>query len=350
MTRASRSDQQDNTLADADTLDAEILARGAVLRRTDFQSSILKNKRNTVALCIALLIISFVLGYTIGWAVESYLNLNNTPDTVDLKFNSIWGIYGALIVTGIGVIVSLISISSGDRIVLSMSGARKADHSEERRLHNVVEEMAIAAGLPKPEVYVIESPALNAFATGLSPEKSAIAVTRGMLEACTRQELQGVVAHEMSHILNDDVLFATVIGVMVGWIAILSDGLSRVPRHVGRASISSKKSGGGIVILIILLVVIILAPISARLVQMSISRQREYLADATSVKLTRNPLGLIGALTKIGNTKERFKGANRGIQHIFITNPFRDFGMNASALMSTHPPLYDRIQRLQNLG
>lgn len=338
-------------------------APSGALERTDFHSAIRRNERNTVWLCLVMVLIGMLVGYVIGWAVEIVM-LGGAPlpdgrqivTVVDaLTYISPWGLNGSLVMLAAGTLWVIVAVFFGDRIVLAMSGAHEVTAEEEPRLHNVVEEMALAAGLPKPKVAVMESPALNAFATGLRPERSAVAVTRGLLERLQRTELQGVVAHEMGHIANNDVLYATAVAVIVGLIALVSDMALRSLRY-GRWGFaggrrSGGKGGGGaaIVVLVILLVFLIIAPLAARLVQMAISRQREYLADATAVKLTRNPLGLIGALQKIDASPERYRGANRAIQHLFIANPFRKFGPRARALFSTHPPTGERIERLRNL-
>jgi heat shock protein HtpX len=272
------------------------------------------------------------------------------------------GLLGGAVLAGIGMISAGVTLAFGDKVVLSMNGAREVTPEAEPVLHNVVEEMAIAAGLPKPRVYVMESEALNAFATGLSPQKSAIAVTRGLLNTLNREQLQGVVAHEMGHVLNLDTRYMVAVGIMVGLIALVSDVVLRSMRFGSFRSSSSRrngssssdsKGGGGaaIIVFVIMLVFLILAPIAAQLVRMAVSRQREYLADATSVQLTRNPIGLIGALEKLGagETKGPEIG-NRATQHLFIVNPLRNFGENASALFATHPSIAERIQRLQNLG
>jgi heat shock protein HtpX len=255
-----------------------------------------------------------------------------------------------------------VTLAFGDKVVLSMNGAKEVTAEQEPQLHNVVEEMAIAAGLTKPRVYVMESEALNAFATGLSPQKAAIAVTRGLLKALNREQLQGVVAHEMGHVLNLDTRYMAAVGIMVGLIALFSDLVLRSMRFGSyRSSSSSRRDndsgnskgggGGAIIVFIIMIVFLILAPIAAQLVRLAVSRQREYLADATSVQLTRNPVGLIGALEVLdaGENKGPELG-NRATQHLFIVNPLKAFGDNASALFATHPSIAERIQRLQNLG
>jgi heat shock protein HtpX len=336
-------------------------APAGALARTDFHAAIRRNERNTVWLCLIMVLIGMAVGYVIGWAVEIMViagrELPDRPPVtgfVDaLVYPSLWGLNGSAIMLAAGGLWIIIALVAGDRVVLAMAGARQVSADEEPRLHNVVEEMALAAGLPKPRVAVMESPALNAFATGLKPEKSAIAVTRGLLDRLERQELQGVVAHEMSHIANNDILYATSVSVIVGLIVLVADMALRGLRYgtYGGMGRGRSKGGGGAAaaVLVVLLVFMIAAPLAARLVQMAVSREREYLADATAVKFTRNPLGLIGALEKIDGTAERYEGANRAIQHLFIANPLRKFGADAPALFSTHPSTAERIGRLRDL-
>ncbi|WP_395017036.1 M48 family metallopeptidase [Dongia sp.] len=324
---------------------------------TDFLAAQRDNRAKTWVLILSLIIIGFLLGYVLGWALEAW---STDASRFNLFAVSGLGVLGGAGLAGIGVISAGVTLAFGDKVVLSMNGAREVTAEQEPKLHNVVEEMAIAAGLPKPKVYVMESEALNAFATGLSPQKSAIAVTRGLMKALNREQLQGVVAHEMGHVLNLDTRYMVAVGIMVGLIALVSDLVLRSFRFGGSSSSSSSrrssrdsKGGGGaaIIVVVIMVVFLILAPIAAQLVRFAVSRQREYLADATSVQLTRNPVGLIGALEKLGggNTKAPEIG-NRATQHLFIVNPLKNFGEHASALMATHPSIQERIERLQNLG
>jgi heat shock protein HtpX len=274
-----------------------------------------------------------------------------TPEQQGIWFASRWGVTTALVLILIGTVWSWISFQAGDRIILRMTGANAVTADEEPQLHNVVEEMAIAAGIRKPRVCVIETDALNAFATGMHPARATIGVTRGLLDTLNREELQGVIGHEMGHIVNWDIRYATAVGVIVGLIALVSDGALRSLRYSGRSQHSNSRAGGGaVVIVLFLLVFAALAPLFSRLVQMAVSRQREFLADATSVRLTRHPEGLIAALEKLALNAKPFSGANRATQHMFIVNPFRNFSEQASSLMATHPPLELRIRRLRNLG
>lgn len=333
------------------------------LRRTDFHAAIRRNNRNTVWLCALMALIGAGLGYVVGWAAEVYgLAVSGSGDPAApatawqaVTYASAWGTTGAAVMLLLSAAWILVALTAGDRIVLGMAGARLVDREREPVLHNVVEEMAIAAGVPKPRVAVMETPALNAFATGLRPEKAAVAVTRGLLDRLERSELQAVVAHEMGHVANNDVLYATAIGVIVGLIALVADGALRSLRYarLGRGRSGSRGKGAGAVALVALVVLVIsfiVAPLAARLVQAAISREREYLADATAVRFTRNPLALIGALSKIDESSVRLESANRAIQHLFVVNPLKRFGDRAGALFSTHPPTPKRIERLRNLG
>jgi heat shock protein HtpX len=326
---------------------------------TDFLAAQRDNRVKTWVLILALINLGFLLGYVLGWALEAW---STDASRFELFAVSGLGLLGGAALAGIGIISAGVTLAFGDKVVLSMNGAREVTPEQEPKLHNVVEEMAIAAGLPKPRVYIMETEALNAFATGLSPQKSAIAVTRGLLNTLNREQLQGVVAHEMGHVLNLDTRYMVAVGIMVGLIALVSDVVLRMFRFGSYSSSGSSrrssssdsgKGGGGaqLIVLAIMLVFLILAPIAAQLVRFAVSRQREYLADATSVQLTRNPVGLIGALEKLdaGNNKSPEIG-NRATQHLFIVNPLKNFSENASALMATHPSIKERIQRLQNLG
>ncbi|MBL8705999.1 MAG: M48 family metallopeptidase [Rhodospirillales bacterium] len=314
------------------------------LTRTDFAAAIARNKRNTEILCAVLTLVGVVLGAAVGW---TFPLLFEAPLAVANKT----ALGAAAFMLVFSLVWTLIATSFGDRMVLGLTGAREIPRDEAPVLHNVVEEMAIAAGLPKPRVAIVETEALNAFATGTRPDNAAIAVTRGLLNQLNRDELQGVVAHEMGHVANNDVLYMTSVGVLVGLIVVVSELALRGARF-SRSGSSSRKSGGGLVIVAIIVLVAIglLSPLAARAVQMAVSRQREFMADATSVKLTRNPLGLIGALRKLDQAPVRWDTASKAVQHLFIVNPFKKFGEKASALMATHPSVEQRIQRLQNLG
>jgi len=324
--------------------------RGLRIHGTDFLAAQAENRRNTWLLIVILILLGCILGYLIGWALEAW---GTDAGYETLVAVSPLGILGAAALAGIGVISSCVTLLAGDRIVTAMTGAKEVTADSEAVLHNVVEEMAIAAGLPVPRVMVIETDALNAFATGMRSDAATIGVTRGLLKTLPRDQLQAVVAHEMGHVLNLDTRYMAAVGIMVGLIALVSDMALRSLRFSGNSSSrSSSKKGGGaaIVILVILVLFAILAPIAAQMVRFAVSRQREFLADATSVQLTRNPLALAGALRALAGHAKGPEIGNRAIQHIFIVNPVKEFASKTNALLATHPSIEERIERLQNLG
>lgn len=282
-----------------------------------------------------------VLGVVIGMAIRG-------PDG---------GMLGLMIATGIWIVMTLISFSAGDQILLAASNAVSVTHDVHPQLFNVVEEMTIASGLPMPKVYIINDPAPNAFATGRNPKTASIAVTAGLLGKLNRDELQGVVAHEMSHILHRDILFVTLAGIMLGSVALLSQVFLRGMMYGGgsrrRYSSGTDKGGGAAAILLIVaLVVAILAPIVTQLLYFALSRKREYLADAGAVRLTRYPEGLASALEKIANDHApQLASANKVTAPMFIVNPLKKMGAwNLSELTSTHPPISERIRILRNMS
>jgi heat shock protein HtpX len=307
-----------------------------VADRSSFYAQISANKRNSLLLALGVIAIFAVLGFTIGYAIVG------TPA-------------GAVGVTGLALGVGAISgvgaFFNGDKLVLAVSGAREVDATSAPQLLNVVQELAIAANVPMPRVYIIDDTAPNAFATGRDPQHASLAITTGLLEKLDREELQGVIGHEMSHVRNLDIRFSLIVGVMVGAIAILADFFLRFTFWGGGRRSNRDSGGNGIqaVIIIVAIVLAILAPIISRFIQLAVSRQREYLADASSVELTRNPYGLERALAKIGSDQEVLEVANRGTQHMYFTNPIKKFEERSSGLMSTHPAILDRINRLRTL-
>jgi heat shock protein HtpX len=312
---------------------------------TDFVGAQKANRRNTLVLLAALTALAALVGYVIGWMLES-----EGSTTVPLW--SKVGVAAAGLMAAVSVGWSALSLAFGDKMVLAMANAKQIRKSDAPQLYNVVEEMSISAGVPMPKVMVLETDALNAFATGNRPGNGTIAVTRGLLNSLNRDELQGVVAHEMAHLANLDTRYMVVVGVTVGLIALVCDMLLRSLAwgRPNRSSSSDRKGGGAVILIILLVVVAILAPIAAKFVQMAVSRQREYLADATSVQFTRNPNGLISALGKLAEKAEPFPGVSRATQHLFIVNPVQTFTAKSSALLATHPDIQDRVARLRNLG
>ncbi|MDQ4003731.1 MAG: M48 family metallopeptidase [Actinomycetota bacterium] len=300
-----------------------------------FRDRIAANKRNSLALIAVFLAFIAVFGYVIGYA------------WIGDPASALFGLGLAVVA---GSVSGVVSYYAGDRMVLAASRAREVTHDEVPQLFNVVEEMAIASGLPMPKVYIIEDSAPNAFATGRDPEHASIAVTSGLLEKLDRDELQGVIAHEMAHVGNFDIRYAMLVGILVGTTVLISDFFLRGLWFGGGRG--GRREGGGqaqLIMIIVAVVLAVLAPIFARLLQLSISRQREYLADATAVKLTRNPKGLADALQKISGDTEVLEVANRATAHLYIVNPIKKFEKRAKGLFSTHPPIEERIQILRSL-
>ena len=272
--------------------------------------------------------------------------------------------YGMYISFPLAILVALIASFSSyyysDKIVLAMSHARPASREEYLQLNNVVEGLCIAAGLPQPKIYVIDDTAPNAFATGRNPQNSVVAVTTGLLQKLNRTELEGVIAHELSHIKNYDILLQTLTVVMVGVVALLSDWFLRFLRfgsfggRRSRYSRSSSSSRGGgspamLVFLILGIILALLSPFIAQLIRLAISRRREFLADASGALLTRYPPGLASALKKISADTEPLEVANKATAHLYIVNPLKDFSGKVNNLFSTHPPTEERIVALEKM-
>lgn len=252
--------------------------------------------------------------------------------------------YTLTFAVSLSLILTLIGYYKSDKISLALNKAIPADEKKYKHLHNVVEGLSIAAGLPKPKVYIIRDRAMNAFATGRNPENSAIAVTTGLLENLKRVELEGVIAHEISHIKNYDIRFSTLVGVMVGVVAILVDITAR---GIFWGNSGKKKNEG--IFLIFGIVALILAPIIANLMRFALSRRREYLADSTGALLTRYPNGLADALEKISKDKHQLKSANHSTAHLFISKPFKNSKKWLNSMFSTHPPIEERIRILRRM-
>jgi heat shock protein HtpX len=266
--------------------------------------------------------------------------------------------YGIPLALAIAAILGSASYFSGDRLVLAASDARELDRANPpdtmQQLMNVVEEMRLASGQPMPRVYVIPDTAPNAFATGRDPKHASLAVTSGLVEKMDREELQGVVAHEMSHIRNLDIRFMLLVGVMVGTIALLADWFLRISFWGGMRGRrgGSDRDGGAImaIVAIAALLLAVLSPFIGRLVMLAASRRREGLADVSAVELTRNPLGLAGALRKIAADPEVLEVANKATQHLYIVNPIKAFEDRSSSMWDTHPPIAERIAVLESLA
>jgi heat shock protein HtpX len=296
--------------------------------RLSFYDEIGRNKRNSILLIIVVFLLIIFIGYVVG---EIY------DPTLSVLF--------IIVAAVIAILQVLNSYYNGDKIVLAATGAKEAAYEDQRVLHNLVEGLAIAAGVPKPKIYVIESTEMNAFATGRNPEHSSIAVTTGLLDKLNKQELEGVIGHEMSHIRNYDIQFAMLVAVLVGLIAIVSYIFTRSLWFGGGVRSDNRERGnGGAILIIIGIILAIVAPIVVRLVQLAISRQREFLADSTGAMLTRYPPGLAAALEKIGKTNKGNMNVSEAVSHLFFVDPVHTFIDN---LTSTHPPIQERIKRLR---
>ena len=307
----------------------------------NFYQQISANRRQSIVLVFILTALLAVFGFVIGFALSG-----------------VWqgGIVALILAVLLSLGLSSLSYYSGDSLVLSVSGAREINQQAAPQLMNVVQELAIAANIPMPKVYIISDTAPNAFATGRDPQHASVAITEGLLQKLDREELQGVIGHELSHVRNLDTRFELLVATLVGSIALLADFFLRFTFWGGmtgrRRGRSSNDNGGGALVLIMFvvgLVLAIVAPIVAGLVQLAVSRQREYLADASSVELTRNPYGLERALAKISADKEVLEVANRATQHLYFVNPIKKWEARSSGLMQTHPPIVDRINRLRAL-
>ncbi len=290
------------------------------------------NKRKSFFLILFFLVMIFALGWLFGQITEL-------------------GSYALIPAFVIAVLMTIGSYYGSDKIVLAVSRARPVTREEYPYLYNVVEGLAIAAGLPKPRCYIINDTAPNAFASGRNPENSVIVVTTGLLEKLNRAELEGVIAHEMSHIKNYDILVQTLAVVMVGVVVLLSDWILRSFFWGGGRRRSSNKQGGnaGSILIVVALVLAVLAPLFAQLLKLAVSRKREYLADANGALLTRYPPGLASALRKLSADKEPLEVANKATAHLYIVNPLKDIKGKMNVMFSTHPPIEKRIELLENM-
>ena len=294
---------------------------------------IASNKRKTWVLLIVFFLLLAIVGYAVG-----YLFMNS----------GIWGVTVAMI---IGFIYALTMIFQSTEIVMSMNGAREVDRNEEPVLYHVVEDMAMVAQIPMPRVYVIDDPGLNAFATGSNPQNAAVAATSGLLEIMNREELEAVIGHEVSHIRNLDIRISTIAVALASAISLLSSMAGRMMWWGGasRSRRNSDRDSGGleVILLVISLLAIVLAPLAATLVQLAISRQREFLADASSVELTCNPQGMINALLKLENSQPMTHHVDDASSALYINDPQKPGFLKK--LFYTHPPISERIERLKHM-
>jgi heat shock protein HtpX len=298
---------------------------------------IASNKRKTVLLIFGAIVLLGAVGYVLGlW-----------------YGNGLFGLVGAV---ALAVVLSLGSFFGGDRLVLASTRAREVTPQEQPRLHNIVEGLSIAAGIPKPRVYVIPEQAPNAFATGRNPEHSSVAVTEGLLSTMNRVELEGVIGHELSHVVDRDILVGTVVATLVGAVVLISEFFMRSWWWGGvRGRRGGDRSGGGLeaIIFAVGLALLVLAPIIGQIVRLAVSRQREFLADAQGALLTRYPPGLASALRKIGAASGiPMRSANNATAHLWLNQPSRIQGEGMGPLeklFSTHPPIEERIRRLEEM-
>lgn len=286
---------------------------------------VISNKRKSIALIAAFVLLIIGVGAAISYVLS-------------------FGWVGLLIALPIAAIGAITSYYNSDKVALALAGARAADTAEFAQLNNLVESMAIAAGLPKPAVYVVDDPAPNAFATGRNPEHAAIAVTTGLLQIMSRVELEGVIAHEMSHIKNYDILVGTIAVICVGVVVIGTDIAARMLWFR-----DSDRTGGNPIFMVIGILTIILAPIAAMAMKAAISRRREMLADFSGVELTRYPPGLIGALEKLKNDKAVVRHHSNAIAHLYIESPSDTRKSWLNRLFETHPPIDERIAALRSM-
>lgn len=302
------------------------------------ERQITANQRNSYLLIALITLLLVAVGAVIGYFIAA-------PSV------------GIVIAFAVAVVVSLFSYFQGDQLILNYSHAHPIEKKDQPQLFDVVEELAIAAGLPLPKVYLIEDDAPNAFATGRDPQHASVAITTGLLKRLNRDELQGVMAHELSHVQNRDILFSMMMGVLAGSIVLLSDYVTRYLFWTGGATVGGQRRGSrgksqaNALLMALGLILVILAPLIARLIQLAVSRQREYLADASGAKLTRYPEALASALEKLANDPHELRVANRATAHLYIVNPFLHKKLaELNSIFDTHPPLQERIRRLRAMG
>ena len=316
-----------------------------------FRDLIAQNKRKSFWLMVGFFLFTVIVAGVLSLAV-----LFSIDPSMGSGRSWVWSVAIGLIAALLSFLYMYLSYMEGDRMILGISGAKPIEKADDPQLFNVVEEMAIAAGVPMPRVYLIDDSAPNAFATGRDPEHAVVAITTGLRAKLNREELQGVIAHEMAHIRNFDIRLMMLMAVLIGTIVMLADFFWRIMWVTGRGRNRGRdrdSKGGGLIVVIVIVLAIVLAmvaPVVAQIIQLAVSRQREYLADASAVELTRNPLGLASALRKIDEDPEVLESANRGTAHLYIANPIKTFEARASSMFASHPPIKDRIARLEALA
>jgi len=295
-------------------------------------NEIASNKRKSALLITFFLVLIIGLGWTFSYNFDS-------PGLLPLA-----------VIISVG--MSFVSYFYSDKIVLSMSKAREMKRTDDEELYRSVENLSIAAGLPTPKIYLIQDTAPNAFATGRDPKHAVVAITTGLRQKLTKQELEGVMAHELAHIGNYDIRLSTIIVVLVGIVTLLSDWFLRMSLF-GKRNRDNDNGQIGAILTIVGIVLAILSPIAATLIQLAVSRKREYLADASAVLLTRYPEGLASALQKISNDHEPLEVANKATAHLYISNPLKEHKGDQigwfTGMFQTHPPIQERIKRLRGM-
>ena len=302
------------------------------MERRSFRDEMARNRRDSILLAVVVSVILFALIYSMAYIFAPEAIIFVIPLALIIVASYTWGCY-----------------QYGDQVVLSSTGAKPAEGPRYIYLRDTVEGLSIAAGIPPPKAYVVPSGEINAFATGKDPEHASVAVTTGLLETLDRQELEGVIAHEISHIRNRDIQFMTLVAVLVGVVGILSHMILRSYRYGGlrsRRSRDRKRGGYEMLILAVGFILAIFAPIVTRLVQLAVSRRREYLADASGAELTRYPDGLADALEKIMRHNTGEMDVSEAVSHLFISDPNKSA---LDALYATHPPLEERVKRLREM-
>ncbi|MBI3120609.1 MAG: M48 family metalloprotease [Candidatus Kerfeldbacteria bacterium] len=295
-------------------------------------NQIASNKRKTAFFILLTILLVGGLGYLFGYLYDA-------------------GPVGLVYALLISVVLSLVSYFSGDKLVLMTSGAQRIAKEDQPYVYRMVENTCIAGGIPVPRVYIINDPAMNAFATGRDPEHASIAVTTGLIENLENEELEGVIAHELSHVKNFDVRLMMIVATLIGVVILMSDFMLRAQLFGGSRRRSNDSGGAGAILAIVGLLAMILAPIFAQLIKLAVSRKREFLADASGAMLTRYPQGLANALRKIGAQNRPLQHANASTAHLFFSNPFgtHDVRSFLSKLFSTHPPIEERIKALEGM-
>jgi heat shock protein HtpX len=295
-------------------------------------SQIDSNKRKTIFLIVIFALIVLLIGWTYGQMTDT-------------------GYSGLALAAIISIVMSLGSYFAGDKVALLTAGAKgPITEADSQYVYHLVENLAITAGLPNPKVYIMPDPAINAFATGRDPKHASIALTQGAIEKLNKLELEGVIAHELSHVKNYDILLMTVVIVLVGLITLLSDWFIRMRLFGGRDRDSKESGQLQMILLVVGVIFLILSPIIGKLIQLAISRKREFLADASGSLLTRYPAGLAGALEKIAADSQPLDHANNATAHLYIANPFGNSRKFLSKMFATHPPIEERIALLKNMA